>query len=91
MSYSKRIAAAVLVAGAVLGVGALPASAADRGYDHGHHRGYHGRHLGYHGRHLGYHHDRDGWRHGGEGFRGEGWRHDHEGFRGWRHGRHNWR
>ncbi|MEK2474431.1 hypothetical protein [Streptomyces noursei] len=84
MSYSKRIAAAVLVAGVVLGVGALPASAADRGYDHGHHRGYHGRHLGYH-------HDRDGWRHGGEGFRGEGWRHDHEGFRGWRHGRHNWR
>ncbi|AJC52831.1 hypothetical protein [Streptomyces sp. 769] len=77
MSYSKRIAAAVLVAGAVLGVGALPASAADRGYDHG--------------RHLGYHHDRDGWRHGGEGFRSEGWRHDHGGSRGWRHDRHNWR
>ncbi|QHC23398.1 hypothetical protein [Streptomyces sp. GS7] len=84
MSYSKRIAVAVLVAGAVVGVGALPASAADRGYDHG-------RHHGYHGRHPGYHHDRDGWRHGGEGFRGEGWRHDRDGFRGWRHGRHDWR
>jgi hypothetical protein len=73
MSRSKRITAAAFVAGAIIGLGALPASAAESGGDRGHHYGQHD--DGFRG---------DGWRHDRgnhygqhrDGFRGEGRHHD---------------
>ncbi|MEU1624953.1 hypothetical protein ABZ746_06325 [Streptomyces sp. NPDC020096] len=71
MSHIKRIIAAALVAGAFIGAGALPASAAERGCD----RGYHHCRDGFRG--DGWRHDR-GYRHDHDrdGFRRHGWRRD---------------
>ena len=67
MSYRKRIIAAVLMAGAMVGAGALPASASQLGHEHGCHHRYCDDGWWHH---RGWHHDRDDFRH-------DGWRHDH--------------
>ncbi|MDF2256836.1 hypothetical protein [Streptantibioticus ferralitis] len=87
MSYRKRIVAAALMAGVVVGAGALPASAAELGHEHGcHYRHGHCDDGWHHDR--GWGHDRDGWRHDrGWGHDRDGWRHD----RGWRHDHDGWR
>lgn len=98
MSHSKRITAAALAVGAIIGIGVLPASAAERDHDRGHHYG--------HCKDFGgdrWHHDR-AYRHGHcDDFDGDRWYHDRghhygqdrDGFRGdrWHHHRlprHGW-
>lgn len=90
MSRIRRVAAAVLLTGALLGTGALPAAAAD--HDHGNHQAW--RHDGHHGDrwhhgrdHDRWHHRRDCgrnyWHHRDCGWHHDRWHHD----RGYHHGR----